>query len=122
MAGDATGTTSEQLNNLIQTDAAINPGNSGGPLINSAGQVIGITTAVNQDAQGIGFAIQISVARPIVELALAGKPIARPWIGVRYNLIDAQMAKELDLSEDHGVLIARSASGLPAVVPGSPGP
>ena len=119
-AGDATGTTSEQLNNLIQTDAAINPGNSGGPLINSAGQVIGINTAVNQDAQGIGFAIQISVARPIVELALAGKPIARPWIGVRYNLIDAQMAKELDLSEDHGVLIAKSASGLPAVVPGSP--
>ena len=119
-AGDATGTTSEQLNNLIQTDAAINPGNSGGPLINSAGQVIGINTAVNQDAQGIGFAIPISVARPIVQLALAGKPIARPWIGVRYTLIDAQSAKDLGLSVDHGVLISKSANGLPAVLPGSP--
>ncbi|MEP7040509.1 MAG: trypsin-like peptidase domain-containing protein [Chloroflexota bacterium] len=119
-AGDATGTTSEQLNNLIQTDAAINPGNSGGPLINSAGQVIGINTAVNQDAQGIGFAIPISVARPIVQLALAGKPIARPWIGVRYTIIDAQVAKDLALSVDHGVLIAKSANGLPAVLPDSP--
>ncbi len=119
-AGDATGTTSEQLNNLIQTDAAINPGNSGGPLINSAGQVIGINTAVNQDAQGIGFAIPITVARPIAELALAGKPIARPWIGVRYTPVDAQVAKDLGLSVDHGVLISKSGNGLPAVLPGSP--
>jgi serine protease Do len=119
-AGDSTGTTSEQLNNLIQTDAAINPGNSGGPLINSAGQVIGINTAVNQDAQGIGFAIPISVARPIAELALAGKPIARPWIGVYYKLVDKQVAKDLGLSVDHGVLIDKPASGAPAVFAGSP--
>jgi S1-C subfamily serine protease len=119
-AGDSTGTTSEQLNNLIQTDAAINPGNSGGPLINSAGQVIGINTAVNQDAQGIGFAIPISVARPIAELALAGKPIARPWIGVYYKLVDKQVAKDLGLSVDHGVLIDKPASGAPAIFPGSP--
>ena len=119
-AGDATGTTSEQLNNLIQTDAAINPGNSGGPLINSAGQVIGINTAVNQDAQGIGFAIPISVARPIVQLALAGKPIARPWIGVYYQVVDAQAAKDLGLSVDHGVLIDKPASGAAAVFAGSP--
>jgi S1-C subfamily serine protease len=119
-AGDSSGTSSEQLNNLIQTDAAINPGNSGGPLINSAGQVIGINTAVNQDAQGIGFAIPISVARPIVELALAGKPIARPWIGVYYKLVDAQLAKDLGLAVDHGVLIDKPASGAPAVFPGSP--
>ena len=119
-AGDATGTTSEQLNNLIQTDAAINPGNSGGPLINSAGQVIGINTAVNQDAQGIGFAIPISVARPIAELALAGKPIARPWIGVYYKVVDAQVAKDLGLSVEHGVLIDKPESGAPAVFAGSP--
>jgi S1-C subfamily serine protease len=119
-AGDANGTTSEQLNNLIQTDAAINPGNSGGPLINSAGQVIGINTAVNQDAQGIGFAIPISVARPIAELALAGKPIARPWIGVYYKQVDAQVAKDLGLSVDHGVLIDKPDSGAPAVFAGSP--
>jgi len=119
-AGDPTGTSSEQLNNLIQTDAAINPGNSGGPLINSAGQVIGINTAVNQDAQGIGFAIPISVARPIVELALAGEPIARPWIGVYYKPVNAQVAKDLGLSVDHGVLIDKPASGAPAVFAGSP--
>jgi S1-C subfamily serine protease len=119
-AGDASGATSEQLNNLIQTDAAINPGNSGGPLINSAGQVIGINTAVNQDAQGIGFAIPISVARPIAELALAGKEIERPWIGVYYKLVDAQVAKDLGLAVDYGVLVDRPASGAPAVFAGSP--
>ncbi len=119
-AGDAVGSTSEQLNNLIQTDAAINPGNSGGPLINSAGQVIGINTAVNQDAQGIGFAIPINVARPIMVLALAGKPIARPWIGVYYTPIDKQLAQQRSLAVDHGVLIDPAANGAPGVFPGSP--
>jgi serine protease Do len=119
-AGDSSGSSSEQLNNLIQTDAAINPGNSGGPLINSAGQVIGINTAVNQDAQGIGFAIPISVARPILLLALDGKPIARPWIGVYYTLVTAQVAEDRGLSVDHGVLINASSSGAPGVFPGSP--
>jgi len=119
-AGDTVGTTSEQLNNLIQTDAAINPGNSGGPLINSAGQVIGINTAVNQNAQGIGFAIPINVARPIMKLALAGKEIARPWIGVYYTPIDAQLAKDRGLSVNHGVLIDSAANGAPGVFPGSP--
>ena len=119
-AGDAGGTSSEQLNNLIQTDAAINPGNSGGPLINSAGQVIGINTAVNQDAQGIGFAIPINIARPILLLALDGKPIARPWIGVYYLPIDKQLAADRSLSADHGVLIGAAANGSPGVFPGSP--
>ena len=119
-AGDANGTSSEQLNNLIQTDAAINPGNSGGPLINSAGQVIGINTAVNQDAQGIGFAIPIRVARPIMQLALAGKPLARPWIGVYYTPVDKQLAKDRGLSVDHGALIDQAANGAPGVFPGSP--
>jgi len=119
-AGDTVGTTSEQLNNLIQTDAAINPGNSGGPLINSAGQVIGINTAVNENAQGIGFAIPINVARPIMKLALAGKEIARPWIGVYYTPIDAQLAKDRGLSVNHGVLIDSAANGAPGVFPGSP--
>ena len=119
-AGDATSQSSEQLNNLIQTDAAINPGNSGGPLINSAGQVIGINTAVSQDAQGIGFAIPINVARPIMKLALAGKPVARPWIGVYYALVTKQAATEKHLAADHGVLIGAAANGAPGVFPGSP--
>jgi S1-C subfamily serine protease len=119
-AGDTAGSSSEQLNNLIQTDAAINPGNSGGPLINSAGQVIGINTAVNQNAQGIGFAIPISVARPILLLALDGKQLARPWIGVYYTPVDQQLAKDQGLAVDHGVLIGPASNGAPGVFPGSP--
>ena len=73
------------LRNLIQTDAAINPGNSGGPLVNSAGQVIGVNTAVNEEAQGIGFSIPIDVAKPIMDQAVAGEELVRPWIGVYYT-------------------------------------
>ena len=119
-AGDATQTSSETLNNLIQTDAAINPGNSGGPLVNSAGQVIGIKTAVNKEAQGIGFAIPIDVARPIMELALVGKPIARPWIGVYYTTVTPQLASEQKLAADYGVLIGPASNGAPGVFPNSP--
>jgi len=119
-AGNATSQSSEQLNNLIQTDAAINPGNSGGPLINSAGQVIGINTAVSQDAQGIGFAIPINVASPIMKLALAGKPVARPWIGVYYTPVTRQLAADKHLAAENGVLIGAAANGAPGVFPGSP--
>jgi serine protease Do len=119
-AGDAAQTSSEQLNNLIQTDAAINPGNSGGPLVNSAGQVIGINTAVNQEAQGIGFAIPIDVARPIMSLALAGKPIARPWIGVYYTVVTAQLASAQHLAADYGVVIEPTSNGSPGIFPDSP--
>ncbi len=72
----------KSLSNLIQTDTAINPGNSGGPLLDGAGNVIGIDTAVAANAQGIGFAIPINIAKPIIQQALNGKPLSRPWIGV----------------------------------------
>ena len=74
----------DQLNNLIQTDAAINPGNSGGPLLDAGSNVIGINTAVAQNSNGIGFAIPIDIARPIMSQALANKPLARPYLGVRF--------------------------------------
>ena len=83
-AGRITPTTRASLNNLIQTDAAINPGNSGGPLLDAAGDVIGINTAVASDSNGIGFAIPIDIARPIMDQALAGEKLARPYIGIRY--------------------------------------
>jgi serine protease Do len=120
-AGDVSQTSSEQLNNLIQTDAAINPGNSGGPLINSAGQVIGINTAVAtaDRAQGIGFAIPIDIAKPILQQVVEGKAISRPWIGVYYQQITKQLAAERDLPADEGVLIG-TANNAPAVFPGSP--
>ncbi|HET6380648.1 MAG TPA: trypsin-like peptidase domain-containing protein [candidate division Zixibacteria bacterium] len=110
----------ERLTNLIQTDAAINQGNSGGPLIDSAGQVIGINTAVNQEAQGIGFAIPIDVAKPLMEMALEGVEIARPWIGVYYQPVTVQLAEERDLPVDYGVLIDSGDPNQPAVIPGSP--
>ncbi|MFL5680084.1 MAG: S1C family serine protease, partial [Chloroflexota bacterium] len=78
----------QQLTNLIQTDAAINPGNSGGPLLDAVGNVIGINTAMARDSNGIGFAIPINIARPIMQQALAGQKLTRPYIGIRYVAID----------------------------------
>ncbi len=118
-ASDATQTSSETLNNLIQTDAAINPGNSGGPLVNSGGQVIGVNTAVNPDAQGIGFSIPIDVAKPIMQQAVEGQEIARPWIGIYYVAINPTLAEAEGLPVEYGALIGTDA-GDSAVFPGSP--
>ncbi|MBI3751436.1 MAG: trypsin-like peptidase domain-containing protein [Chloroflexi bacterium] len=116
--------TGRQLTNLIQTDAAINPGNSGGPLLDAAGNVIGINTAIAQNSSGIGFAIPIDIARPVMRQALAGQPLARPYMGVRYEAIDVQVKAEEHLSVDQGALIISSpdATGAtqPAIVPGGP--
>jgi S1-C subfamily serine protease len=100
------------------------PGNSGGPLLDAAGAVIGINTAVERDSTGIGFAIPIDIARPIMAQALAGEALARPYVGIRYQQIDAKLKKEKGLSVDSGALIgpATDASGqtLPAITPDSP--
>jgi S1-C subfamily serine protease len=112
---------SGRINNLIQTDAAINPGNSGGPLLNLAGAVIGINTAIARDAPGIGFAIPINIARPMMQQALAGQKLARPWIGIRYVAIDIKVQQQEKLPVDHGAYVAAgSGSTQPAVVPNSP--
>ena len=83
----------ERLDNVIQTDAAISPGNSGGPLLNSSGDVIGLNTAVSLQGQSIGFAIPSNVIRELLSNYIAsGGTISRPYLGVRYSIIDRDTA------------------------------
>ncbi|CAN5851800.1 trypsin-like peptidase domain-containing protein [soil metagenome] len=109
-----------QLLNLIQTDAAINPGNSGGALVDAAGTVIGINTAMASGAQGIGFAIPINIAKPLLAQALAGEPLARPWIGIAYRPVDRNLAEEEGLPTDYGAYVNSTDPRQPAVTPDSP--
>jgi S1-C subfamily serine protease len=110
-----------QLRNLVQTDAAINPGNSGGPLVDAAGNVVGVSTAYAESAQGIFFAIPINIAKPIMRQAVAGQPLSRPWIGMVYVPVDRNIADENDLPLDYGAWISPdTADGSVPIVPGSP--
>jgi serine protease Do len=113
------GETIETLTDLIQTDAAINPGNSGGPLLNLQGQVIGINTAIVEDAQGIGFAIPIGSAKGILKKVLEGGPVERAYLGVNYIPITASVAKEYSLSVKKGAYVFNGDGGS-AVAAGSP--
>lgn len=92
IAGDPFFGSAESLENLIQTDAAINPGNSGGPLLNSAGQVIGVNVATTEGAQNIGFAIDINAIKPIIEEFLTKGTVSRPFLGIRYRFISRDVA------------------------------
>jgi S1-C subfamily serine protease len=113
-----------QINNLLQTDAAINPGNSGGPLLDVGGNVIGINTAIAANANGIGFAIPINIARPIMEQARAGQKLARPYIGIRYQMLTLKLATQLKLAVHDGAYVdgglGTSGQNQPAVVAGGP--
>ncbi len=91
-AGDGYGGFVEELDNVIQTDAAINPGNSGGPLLNSAGQVIGVNTAVARASENIGFAIPIDVVRESLDNFNKTGQFDRPFLGVRYRMISKETA------------------------------
>lgn len=118
-AGDSTGAETEQLENLIQTDAAINSGNSGGPLVNLSGEVIGMNTAVATDAQGIGFAIPINDVKGMVKTLLASGKVEKPYLGVRYISITPDVATEYSLSVKNGAYIV-AGSGQASIVSGSP--
>jgi S1-C subfamily serine protease len=95
----------ESLTNLIQTDAAINPGNSGGPLLDAGGNVVGINTAIAQNSNGIGFAIPIDIARPIMAQAIAGEALSRPYLGIHFVSITRQIAETRKLPVNVGALV-----------------
>jgi 2-alkenal reductase len=114
---------SRPLTNLIQTDAAINPGNSGGPLLDANGNVVGINTAIATNSNGIGFAIPIDVARPIMEQAVAGQPLARPYLGIQFVSISRQLAEEENLPVQAGALVGgrdQNNQSVTGVQPGTP--
>lgn len=92
VAGDPFSGSSESLDNLIQTDAAINPGNSGGPLLNSAGQVIGLNVATTEGAQNIGFAIPSNLIKPIIDEFVSKGSVSRPFMGIQYRFISKDVA------------------------------
>lgn len=108
----------ENLTNLFQTDAAINPGNSGGPLVNLNGEVIGINTAM-AEAENIGFAIPIDDVKPGIASVRQTGELIKPYLGVRYVMLNPAIARELALERETGAYIFASDS-QPAVLPGSP--
>jgi serine protease Do len=115
------GLRTEIIEGALQTDAAINPGNSGGPLLDLQGSVIGMNTAISENAQSLGFALPINVAKQAVESVKRTGKIVRPWIGVRYVQVDKELAKEKGLAQNYGVFVERGrTANEPAIIPGSP--
>ena len=128
----ATGRTSSQIRvpdqrvQFIQTDAAINPGNSGGPLLNEAGEVIGVNTAIIGNAQGLGFAIPINQARDIANKLIADGRVDHSYLGIQMQTLTPALKEEVNASlrngekiqADSGVLIVRLTSNAPAAASG----
>ncbi|MDP3508725.1 MAG: trypsin-like peptidase domain-containing protein [Candidatus Melainabacteria bacterium] len=101
--------------NFIQTDAAINPGNSGGPLLNLRGEVIGVNTAMQADAQNIGFSTPIDLAKSVADDLINHRSISRPWLGIGMSELNETHAKSLGLPlTTKGVFISKVYEGSPA--------
>ncbi len=109
-----------QQEGLVQTDAAINHGNSGGPLINLAGQIVGINTLVVREsvggapAEGLGFAVPSNTVRSVAEQLIARGRIEYPFIGISYTEVTPQLAAEMNLTAKNGVIVTQVTSGSPA--------
>ncbi len=111
----------ENLRNVIQTDVAINQGNSGGPLINLDGEVIGINTAIIFGAQNIGFALPINWAKADLEDIIKLGRIVRPFVGLRYVMLNKELKEKYNLPVDYGALVIKDhIPGTDAVVANSP--
>jgi serine protease Do len=104
------------LYGLVQTTAAINPGNSGGPLVNMAGEVVGITSVkiVASGVEGMGFAISSDEAAPIIEDLIRHGHVTYPWLGVALYTVDSSLAASNNLSVDRGALVAEVITDSPA--------
>jgi serine protease Do len=111
------GNPENRIQNFIQTDAAINPGNSGGALVDTAGRLIGINTAIKTSSdgnEGIGFAVPINMARVVMERLITGGRVSRGFIGINMQNLDVELADAFGLTDQNGVLVDDA-------VPGSPG-
>src|SRR5450631_2118321 len=104
----------ETYENFIQTDASINPGNSGGPLLNVFGEVVGINTAIVAAGQGIGFAIPVSMAKPVVTQLIQKGNVSRGWMGVTIQPVTEELAQSFGLNQAKGALINGVMAGSPA--------
>jgi serine protease Do len=106
----------QTLYDLIETSAAINPGNSGGPLVNLAGEVVGITSAkiASVGVEGMGYAISIDTATPIIQELVNKGYVTRAWLGVGLYTVDQTAIRQLNLSIDKGVLLVQVVAGSPA--------
>ncbi|MDQ5952430.1 MAG: Protease Do [Patescibacteria group bacterium] len=112
---------SEQLTNIIQTDAAINPGNSGGPLLDLSGRVVGVNVAASAGgAENIGFALPANAVKNTVDSIRENGRVIRAYLGVRFLTINEAIQKQNGLSVDHGALVVRGSQGELAIIPGSP--
>lgn len=110
----------ENLVNLIQTDAAINPGNSGGPLLNLAGEVVGMNTAIDTTASGIGFAIPANDIAVVLKSYQENGEIVRAFFGVRYVPVTPRLQEHFALEVDHGAYVIGDPNSGPGVVEDSP--
>ena len=119
-ASDSSRTTYETLSDMIQTDAAINGGNSGGPLVNAAGEVIGINTAYASQGNNVGFAIPINSVKGIMTGVLKDGKFERAVLGVRYQTITPLIAKEKKLDVTAGAYV-KGSNNVSAVIKGSAG-
>ncbi len=102
------------IDGLIQTDAAINPGNSGGPLVNNRGEVVGINTAIIQQSQGIGFAININDAKLVLRQLLDNGFVERGFLGIVHLNVTPAIASSLGLPVEYGVAVSSVSMGTPA--------
>jgi S1-C subfamily serine protease len=110
--GDGSGTPT--MHNWIQTDAAINPGNSGGPLINMAGEVIGMNTLIDTQGSALGFAVPINIVDDAINQLKSFGKVSRPYLGIQFNVIDSALVKQKNLSVSKGAYVAMVVPKTPA--------